>query len=319
MKTVKGNWSLLAIMISSIALFGLGSCSKSSSTTPAPVPLGGYISSDSVAKANLISYFSFDNNVNDIKGAQTGTGVGVTYTTGLRGMAYQGATGAYATVPASSAFAALQSFSVSVWYSYTSSTKPQVPTGGAQNAQGIFFASGSNPGANGNEIILEADNPSPTQFTADSVSIHHGFNNVGGAAGTWQGFTMVSYDTATSKWVHVVMTYDGPSSTYTYYENGQPVAVSSAYGVQTSTIIYNGPLPLGSGTPPTTLMGNLSFTAAPTTTLYIGTWPPGLYGVSPTLGANGAFLGAMDELRVFNRALTQAEVVGLYLNGQAGR
>jgi hypothetical protein len=130
---------------------------------------------------------------------------------------------------------------------------------------------------------------------------------------------MVSYDTATSKWVHVVMTYDGPSSTYTYYENGQPVAVSSAYGVQTSTIIYNGPLPLGSGTPPTTLMGNLSFTAAPTTTLYIGTWPPGLYGVSPTLGANGAFLGAMDELRVFNRALTQAEVVGLYLNGQAGR
>jgi len=318
MKTVKSKLSLLAIV--AIALFGMASCSKKNNPgPPKPVLIGGYASSDSVAAANLISYFNFDNNVNDVKGGGSGTAVGVTYGTGIRGEAYQGAKGAYATVPASAKIAALASYSVSVWYHYTGATKPQIPTGGAQNAQGLFFASGATPGSDGNEIILEADNPSPTQFAADSVPIHHGFDNVGGAAGTWQNFTMNSFDTATSSWVHVVMTYDGPSSAYTFYENGQPIEVSSAYGVSKATIIYNGALPVGSGSPATTTMGPLSFTPDPPTTLYIGTWPPGLYGVSATLGANGSFLGEMDELRVFNRALTQAEVVGLYLNGQAGR
>jgi len=274
--------------------------------------LGGYLSSDSVAYSNLISYFTFNGNVNDTIGNQTGTGVGVTYIAGVRGQAYQGATGAYATVPASSAFASLASYSVSLWYNLPQAAKPQPAT----KAAGIFFVSGDTTGSHGNEIIVETDVPSTTQYAADSVPIHHGFDNVGGAGGTWQNFTMNSFDTATSTWVHIVMTYDGPSSAYTYYENGQPVAVSSAYGVSTSTILLNGPGPLGGSTG---LQGNLNFTEDNPTTLFIGTWPPGLYGVSPTLGSAGCFLGAIDELRVFNRALTQQEVVGLFLNGQAGR
>jgi len=31
------------------------------------------------------------------------------------------------------------------------------------------------------------------------------------------------------------------------------------------------------------------------------------------------FIGQMDELRIFNKALTQQEVSGLFLNGQANR
>jgi hypothetical protein len=275
--------------------------------------LGGYISSDSVAASALVSYFTFNGNVNDTIGNESGTAVGVTYVTGVRGQAYQGATGAYATVPASSAFGALTSYSVSLWYSLPTAAKPQP---GGNNAQGIFFVSGDTTGSHGNEIIVESDVPSVSQLAADSVAIHHGFDNVGGTPGTWQNFTMNSFDTATSTWVHLVMTYDGPSSAYTLYENGQPIAVSSAYGVSTSTIILNGPGPLG-GT--TGLQGNLNFSEDAPTTLFIGTWPPGLYGVSPTLGSNGCFKGALDELRVFKRALTQAEVVGLFLNGQAGR
>lgn len=318
MKTTKGIFSLMTIMILGSGLLILGSCKKTSNNTPAPpVLIGGYASSDSVAAANLVSYFTFNGNVNDTVGNQTGTAVGVTYVPGIRGMAYQGAAGAYATIPASSVFSSLGSFSVSVWYSYTNTTKPQVPGPGQQNAQGLFFVSGDTTGSHGNLLILEADNPSASQFAADSIPIHHGFDNIGGLPGTWQNFTMNSFDTATSKWVHVVMTYDGPSSTYTFYENGVPIDVSSAYGVQTSTSIYNGPLPVTTGG--TQPMGSLSFAPDPPKTLFIGTWPPGLYGVSATLGANGSFLGAMDELRVYNRALTQAEVVGLYLNGQAGR
>ena len=280
-------------------------------------PLGGFISSDSVEAANLISYFTFNGNVNDTIGNQSGTAVGVTYIPGIRGSAYQGAAGAYATVPASAAFGALTSYSVSLWYNLPTAAKPST-TG---PAQGMFFLSGDTTGSHGNYLILETDIPSASQLAADSVPIHHGFDNLGGVAGSWQNFTMNSYDTATSSWVHVVMTYDGASSTYVFYENGQPIAVSSAYGASNSTTLYDGPLPLGSGTPPTQLMGNLNFSGFddPPTTLYIGAWPPGLYGVSATLGASGDFQGALDELRVFNIALKPTDVVGLYLNGLAGR
>jgi hypothetical protein len=209
----------------------------------------------------------------------------------------------------------LKSYSVSLWYSLPNAAKPQ---SGTSDPGGMFFVAGDSSG-NGNEMLLETDIPSSTQFAADSVPIHHGFNNIGGVPQSWQNFTMNSFDTATSTWVHIVMTYDGPSSVYTFYENGQPIAVSSAYGVATTTTLYDGPLPVGSGSPATQLQGNLNFTPDPPTTIVIGTWPPGVYGVSNTLGSNGCFKGAMDELRIFDRELTKSEVVGLYLNGVAGR
>ncbi|HLX94062.1 MAG TPA: LamG-like jellyroll fold domain-containing protein [Puia sp.] len=279
-------------------------------------PLGGFISSDSVEPAALIAYWPLNGNVNDTVGNQTGTAVGATFIQGIRGQAYQGAAGAYATVPANSSFKNVQSYSVSLWYNLPMAVRPT--SGGT--AAGMFFLSGDTTGSSGNYMILEADIASASQLAADSVPIHNGFDNLG-TTGPWANFTMSSYDTATSNWVHVVMTYDGGSSTYTFYENGQPIAVQSAYGTATSTTLYDGPLPVGSGTPPTALMGNLNFSTVPDppTTVYIGAWPPGLYGVSATLGASGDFQGALDEIRVYNIAIKATDVVGLYLNGLAGR
>jgi hypothetical protein len=124
---------------------------------------------------------------------------------------------------------------------------------------------------------------------------------------------MEAFDTAAiGKWVHFVMTYDGPSSTYVVWQNGTQTMNSSAWGKNLSTVLMtNNP----GGVP----LGNISYATDPPQTVYIGTWPPGLYGVSATLGANGSYLGKLDELRVFNRALTQQEVAGLFLNGQANR
>jgi hypothetical protein len=262
-----------------------------------------------VAAANLISYFTFNGNVNDTVGNETGTGVGVTYIPGVRGQAYQGAAGAYATATANANFATLGSFSVSLWYSLPSAAKPQPSTG---SPGGMFFLSGTNTGNDGNEIIIEADHPSASQLAADSVPIHNGLSNIGSST-NYVGYTLTSFDTATSTWVHIVETYNDTTSTYVFYENGQPIDVGSAFGTSTSTILLNGPT--GTGVP----VGQLVWTPDPPATIFIGTWPPGLYGVSATLGASGSFLGALDELRVFNKSLAPSEVVGLFLNGQAGR
>ena len=308
MKKITGNLSLAALAcIIFIAAGSLQSCSKSSgggTNDTTVVLLGGYASSDSVAPGNLISYWPFEGNVNDTKGGIVGTGNN-TYTTGIRGMAYQGDTNQYASFAPSAAMAGLQSFSLSVWY-----FQPAQPIGGAGNPnkpQGLFFladAMGADP-----LIILENEHYAP--LSGDSLQFHAGLSFT--AATTYKGFTMNTFDTAAiGKWVHLVMTYDGATSTYVIYQNAQPMLNQSAYGTTTSTVLLDGP----TGSKP---QGNINWASTPPVEGTIGTWAPGVYGVSPTLGANGNFVGKLDELRLFNKALTQQEVAGLFLNGQVGR
>ncbi len=309
MKKITSKLTFLAIACLSVsAAMTIQSCSKSSGPS-GPAPIGGYVSSDSVASSNLVAYFPFDGNSNDKISGNTATAVGVTYGTGVRGQSYQGATGAYATVVPSAAVKNLNSFALSVWFNLPA----QQPNG---DPGGMFFLSGTNTL---NEMILETESYTPV--SGDSVKIHHGFTDL--ASPGWQGFTLESYDTmAIGKWVHLVMCYDAGSSTYTYYQNGIPTGVSSAWSngmYVTPTTMYDGPLPVGSGSPATAPLGTNSWSSDAPVSIILGTWPATLYGVSPTLGSNGCYKGQMDELRIYNRALSQAEVAGLYLNGKAGR
>jgi hypothetical protein len=127
---------------------------------------------------------------------------------------------------------------------------------------------------------------------------------------------MNSYDTTSFKgWIHLVTTYDGGSSTYVIYTDGVAIANQSAFGNGTSTILYQG----NSGAAATTGQGNLSWSTDAPKAITIGTWPAGVYGVSPSLGSNACFLGQMDELRIYNKALSASDVGALYQLGKAGR
>lgn len=303
------------------AVSSIQSCSKSSGSSTPP-PSGPTSSSDSVEPQALVLYWNFNNSPNETKLGLQGNAVGGSYVTGVRGQAWQGSSTSYITVPiggdSTKLGTAFNSYSVSVWYNLPTAVRPT--SGG--HAEGIFFMSGDNPGNDGNEFIMEADIASANQLAKDSVPIHHGFDNVGGVASSWQSFTLASYDTVTTNWVNIVMTYNGASSVYTYYVNGVPVGAESAFssGMYVSpNTLYDGPLPVGSGSPATQLQGNLTFAPDNPQMFYIGCWPPGLYGVSTTLGANGNFQGAIDELRVFNIALSQQDIADLYQDGTAGK
>ena len=120
MKKVKSKFSLLVIAGITIAAMSVVSCSKSSGGggTPPPTPIGGYVSSDSVATDALIAYWPFDGDMNDHKGNLTATAIGTpTFaTTGVRGKAYQGDSGVYATfVPPASFPTSLASYTISFW------------------------------------------------------------------------------------------------------------------------------------------------------------------------------------------------------------
>ncbi|HEY4061941.1 MAG TPA: hypothetical protein VGM30_08575 [Puia sp.] len=302
MKKITGKLTLVMIAGATLAICA-PSCKKSSNGGPSgPTPIGGFVSSDSVEPANLIAYWPMDGNGTDVKGGANATGVNVTYVTGVRGQAYQGATNAYASFTPNAAMVGLQSFSLAFWY-----WQPAQPIGTPNTPQGMFFladAGGANP-----DIIVENEHYAPV--SRDSVSIHAGLTFP--KATNYKGFTMATFDTvAIGKWVHFAMTYDGGSSTYVVYQNGQAMLNSSAYGNLASTILLDGP----TGSTP---QGNINWSANPPVEGTIGAWAPGVYGVSNTLGLNGNFVGKLDEIRLFKVALTSKEVAGLYLNGQAGR
>lgn len=300
MKTV--NSKMLFAAVIALAFLGTESCKKSSSGPSGPTPIGGFVSSDSVEPQALIAYWPLDADVNDHKGGITGTGVNVTYGTGVRGQAYQGSTSSYASFTPNAAMTALQSFSLSFWYWQTAQ-----PVGTPNTPQGAFFLAdqgGANP-------LIIAENEHYAPVSGDSLEWHAGLDFP--KATQWNGWTMSTFDTvAIGKWVFFTMTYNGGTSTYTVYQNAQAMLNQSAYGTATSTILLQGP----SGSTP---QGNMNFTTDPPVEGTIGTWAPGVYGVSPTLGSNGNWVGKLDEIRLFNIALTPKDVAGLYLNGLAGR
>jgi Concanavalin A-like lectin/glucanases superfamily len=268
------------------------------------IPLiGGYASSDSVAAANLIAYFPFDGNANDVKGSMTPTVNGtITFTTGIRGQAYQGAAGAYATYTPSAAFASLPSYSLSVWYNLPT-TDPSYGSGGQDTlTQGMFFLNG-----NSNWLLVNEIEP----FHGDSVKVHAGLDDI--ASPAYQGFVPETFDTmAIGKWVHFVVTYNGGTSIYTTYQDAVPTGANDAF----TNGMYLTPNPLYTDATKTTPLGNLGFGAVVPATVVVGSWPDGLFG---QVAAKSTFRGQLDEMRVFNKALTQQEIAGLYLNGKAGR
>jgi hypothetical protein len=296
------NRMMLFAAVIALAFFGTESCKKNSSGPKPPTLIGGFASSDSVEPQALISYWPMDGNVNDAKGGANATAHNVTFVTGVRGQAYQGDTNAYASFTPTAAMTALQSFTLSFWYYQAAApdTAPYTP-------QGMFFLAdqgGANP------LIIAEEQPY-TPVSGDSALIHAGLDFPN--ATTYKGFTMTTYDTAAiGKWVFFTMTYNGGTSTYTVYQDGQAMLNESAYPTAISTILLDGP----TGSTP---QGNMNFTSDPPVEGTIGTWAPGVYGVSPTLGSNGNWVGKLDEMRLFNIALTQTDIAGLYLNGLAGR
>jgi hypothetical protein len=304
MKKITSKSTLFAIGgITLVTLLSIASCSKSSSnaTTPPITPLGGFVSSDSVEPGSLIAYWPFEGNTNELVSGLASTSSGITFTTGIRGQASQGSVGSSIQVPlaANSAFASLASYSVSVWYND--------PVQVTSPNHGLFLMYGA---SDWNLLELEFERDSTS--TADSVKVHAGFLNPGGV--NYKGIVPEALlDTAVNLWVHLVMTYDGGSSTYTLYQDGVPVAAETAWsnGLYAST-----PAKIWTDGTATTPMGPISYATEVPTGLTIGAFGPGI-----TQGNSwaGSFPGKMDELRVFKIALSAQDVAGLYLNGRAGR
>ena len=177
---------------------------------PPPVP-GGFVNSSEVGAANLVGYWDFNGNLKDNVSGANAVGTNISYATGIKGQAMQGAINGYALATPSAAIKNMGTYTVS-WWTKSASNKDgvvgMVNFSDAQNFWGnlnTFFEN------NGTEQLMRFK----TIFASNGSSFDFGVQEVNGR---WDA------------WNHFVVTYDGIDK-FVIYINGAPVATGTRTGL----------------------------------------------------------------------------------------
>ena len=270
----------MMIMMSSM----LTSCNKDDN------PDDGKIDPGTIATTNLVAYFPFDGNGTEKIANLTPTlQPNVTYVAGRRGQAYQGANMAHLlyTLPATSKLKTLTSFSVAMWIKSPLVTgDPEITLFEIGKSDDLFWG-------NLKLGLLRLN------ATADSLNFKAFFLKNGAV---WSG-QHISYSDPLfpiNMWMHMVFQYDQATSKFMIYKDGVKIVTND--GVENRWAAGDDVVPR----PP---LGPLAFANADK--IKIGAWRPKTEGTA-TDAWMGWFLGNMDELRVYDKALTAAEVKALY-------
>lgn len=250
----------------------------------------GKVDPSTIATANLVAYFPFDGNgTEEIASLTPEVTTGVTYVAGRRGNAYQGADGAHLlyTLPTGSKLKSLTSFTLAMWFKSPLVTGDPEPT--------VFEIGRSDDAYWGNlKFALNR-----LDASADSLQLKSFFYKDGAV---WSG-QHISYSCSAfqiNRWMHIVLQYDENTSKYMIYKDG--VKIETSEGVEDRWAA-------GDDVSPRPELGALSFVNADK--INIGAWRPKSEGTA-TDAWMGWFMGNLDELRVYDKALTATEVKALY-------
>lgn len=294
----------IAIVITTIAT----SCKKSDSTPDVPLPqIGGYNNSDEVGGANLKAYWPLDGNGNESKaGTAPTSSSGVTFGTGgIKGQAATFANGyLYYASAVGGALTSNQPFTVSAWvqaannglaggnppannhpYQYFQMAKP----GNLFGSINLLIESG--------QYLTTSDTLTLKSIYRDAGGTQDNINNYGIAGTEYK----VVKKGGTNQWIHVVTTYNpaggsGNQSIFRIYADSVLVSNKNFENRGASSFAYSAH------------------------EIIIGGWYNNIPGKTVTPDTwTTAFTGKIDEVRVFNKLLTTAEIYALFELGKAGR
>lgn len=302
----------LAFIASCLTLL---SCQKEfnakSYAPPKPLPtFGGYSSSKEIEASSLVAYWPFTSSFTDSVSKLAGTVSGnITAGTGISGKGFQGADNSYLVISnAGSVIPKLQSYTIAFWMKTTNINGL---------ARGIFSL--NNPTDFWGSLDIYLDNPPADDKNADTLTFRVHMNNNSGVKYAGQ-FLQAKVANAISKWVHMTITYDGPTSVFNIYQDDQVITVGGVAGqkgfVKSPTIPGDDP----TKNPPT-LYGPLNFPNP--NAMVIGTWQfqtnPSLTSAATAQSWAGSYTGALDDFRIYSKALTLDEIKALYNLELAGR
>lgn len=287
------------------------SCSKSGTTVTPPAPIGGYNNSNEVAAASLKSHWTFDGSVNEgISNTAPVANVNSSFVTGVKGQALQ-LTHGYILYPAT--IAALNTASIG---SVTVSAWVKTDNNGSQASNVFSLSQGTATQTDWNTgaitMYLETGHPTTTD---DTLVFHSAFSTYTGPGGTRLGGDNINdygvretdFKTvkATNQWVHYVMRYDATGSNIDIYANGIRVS-NNNFRYRTTGAPPVGIGPIVTTVPTQAIIGAFANAASGFTGSATQVW-------------QGTFNGGIDELRVYNSALSDADISALYQLEKAGR
>ncbi|MBZ4189140.1 LamG domain-containing protein [Niabella beijingensis] len=270
-----------------IAMYSCTKVNRDDDFPPGDVPpvAGGYTAADQVAPANLVGYWSFDGDVKDGVTGSSGTNHGMTFSEGIKGQALTGSAPEnkpYATAVASDAIKNLKAYTISLWVN----TPQNVGATGLVSIghQSEFWANVN--------IFLDNGPAGVARFK----TIFRNNNNTPANYQADNGNQDVP--TAFNNWTNYIITYDSLGVVKSYV-NGSLMATKTGTPVPDQPQFSNvGPI----------VFGALHFMTVPSSTT-------GSAGESWA----GYLSGKLDEVRIFNKALTAIEVSAIAILERRGK
>jgi len=281
----------MAVGVSGSLILGVTSCKDDEVVLPA---IGGFNTAADVAATNLVAHWGFEGDGKETKsGAVPASSTNATYETGAKGKGVKFTKG-FLAYNAITALNSLPNMSVTAWVNVdNNSGAPGVPTS-------FFTMSRPNEWAGNINLMSETgwrkagrDTLIVKGLIVSNKAGSPNFQDVRNEPSNG-GVQVVN---GINKWTHIVMSYDATSEKFKVYANG--VKVSNP---DWETRATTGPLTFYSPTKPV-----------------IGAWGTNVAGGGTAEGWQVPMTGSMDEVRVFNKALTDAEINSLYLLEKAGR
>jgi hypothetical protein len=275
------NKGLVALLMIAIA-FVAGACfEKYDEDSYKPTfTIGGFAATDEIKPTNLVSYFSFEDVLTDEESGDPATNKGTTFVNGFKGRAinFNSSNKTYVVYESADVVSQLGSFTISFWVNPTF-----VDTDANNSIDGIL---GLVNIANANDFWGYLDWFVENNSNNDGAKIVAHINPAGDGE-TW--LSVENYKDLFGKWSNHTLTYDATSGKVTYYINGSTAASATAGWTGPASFTGAGPM----------VFGAVHFQTTPTLSNHGNeSWASWL-------------TGQMDELRIYDAALTASEVNAL--------
>jgi hypothetical protein len=280
---MKTNFSkfIMGTCIAGGLVFGVSSC-KDEEVLP---PIGGFNTSDEVGGTALVAHWPMEGNGNEKKsGKAPASAVNATFGTGAKGQAVNLALG-YLAYDEIAALNSLPNATVSLWAKFDNN---------GASATNLFTLTRPGEWAGNINLLSETGWRKAGLDTLVLKGLIVKKKEDGGANEPSKGGVQVIKGINT--WNHIVMTWDGATSNFKIYKDG--VKVSNPEWEQRGTT------------------GLLNFFTP--TKAVIGAFGSNLPGGTAEAWQK-PLNGSIDEVRVYNKSLTDAEISALFQLEKAGR
>lgn len=274
--------------------------------------INGYSSVSEIEPAKLIAYWNFEGNLKDSVSNTAATATNTSFVTGYVGSALQGTNDGFAVADISSQIANVNgSFTMSFWMFYPNTT--------STDDNWVNIVTITNP-ANyqswnapfcGNFNFLKYPGSDRSNGATSQFGYH--IRNVSGSGNWWDGpenwFNNLWTGSVYNNWVNWTFTYDATTKSFNIFKNGAQWKSDGWVD------------PSGGNTYPQVQnsFSDLRFNDAPTKIIFGGNTDTGVTADQTWGKSIKGYDGKLDEVRIYNTALTQTQLqamIGLQAKGR---